>query len=93
MSLPTRSTPRKASRVIAIGDRKFRWVASGNDDGIRVTIELLPSPGKKLFTVFPYELKSVTPRHVRAAVESALLRGWEPIQADWDGFSDHATAL
>lgn len=80
---------KKGTRTIEVKGVRYRWLASGGDEGIMVIVELLDNPGQALRALFGYEAiqdsgrgyrqtRSVTPSTVRALIEVGLSRGWKP---------------
>jgi hypothetical protein len=82
--------PRKGTRSIAVGGRRYRWLVSEDRDcwGLSVYIEQDGAGGQRLLISFFYPeagpttaaLAQVTPEVVRRIIVAGLARGWKPEQ-------------
>jgi len=76
--------PRSKSRTIIVGAHTYRWAVSGPDERFvqRLRVEHATAPAQQLVCAFHNRLHSddapITPARVRALIERALLRGWQP---------------
>jgi hypothetical protein len=75
---------RKGSRNITVEGQSFRWVLSPDSSFMVLVAELAEAPGQRLEALLSYqvntsiEARAVTPEIVRAAIELALVDGWQP---------------
>ena len=88
---------KRGTRRITVGGVAYRWVAAPDDGSIKLVAELADADGQRLEASFRYhdvcepsgagslrvvgQRRSIRPGVVRAAIEAALSRGWQPGRA------------
>lgn len=86
--------PRKGARSVTVDGQRYRWIASGNDGTIDVTIQVADGSGPMIHAYFTYagvwkprdsnsysldrQGRAVTPEVVRSTIRWALEHDWDP---------------
>jgi hypothetical protein len=96
---------KRGTRRIAIDGLAYRWVVSPDDGYMVLVAELADDPGQRLEAFFRYQdvcepqgggvlrivgqRRSIRPGIVRAVIEAALGRGWQPSKRGLSAFRVH----
>jgi hypothetical protein len=96
---------KRGIRRIVIGGTAYRWVVSPDDGYLVLVAELADEPGQRLEAFFRYhdvyepqgegvlriigQRRPIRPGVVRAVIEAALGRGWQPSQRGLSAFRVH----
>jgi hypothetical protein len=90
---------KKGSRLIRVGGRSYRWVASPDSGYITLVVESAAKRGQRLTARFPYcdvrlepavgplvliQRSIVTPGLVRRSILEGLAQGWKPDESGRD---------
>lgn len=84
--------PRKDARNIVVGDHTYRWAVSPDSGSMFLIVESAEHDGQRLEARFAYDdgqgtqRRIIRPGQVRAVIETALARGWQPAQRSGQAF-------
>lgn len=96
---------KRGTRRLVVDSVAYRWVVSPDDGYMVLVAELADAPGQRLEAFFRYhdiyepqgagvlrvvgQRRAIRPGVVRAVIEAALGRGWQPSQLGLPAFRIH----